>query len=170
MRCYRERKRERDAIKHSKIVDLPPECGDLGGQAKGQRSKVKDQISVHACCRHSDVFGHLEKWPTPPTISPSMFRHHFWCFPFLYIKNTKHNSEKNSVGCPIFLLFHFSKTVFFLFIFISAFVFCLFVFFPFSPPVTYILTKYTIFYNWTRLKDNIWFVQSDTRPAYPISN
>lgn len=147
MRCYRERKRERDAIKHSKIVDLPPECGDLGGQAKGQRSKVKDQISVHACCRHSDVFGHLEKWPTPPTISPSMFRHHFWCFPFLYIKNTKHNSEKNSVGCPIFLLFHFSKTVFFLFIFISAFVFCLFVFFPFSPPVTYILTKYTIFYN-----------------------
>lgn len=117
MRCYRERKRERDAIKHSKIVDLPPECGDLGGQAKGQRSKVKDQISVHACCRHSDVFGHLEKWPTPPTISPSMFRHHFWCFPFLYIKNTKHNSEKNSShfspfsffqNCFFFVHFHFN--------------------------------------------------------------
>lgn len=32
------------------------------------RPKVKAQISVHACCRHSDVFSHLKKWLTSPLL------------------------------------------------------------------------------------------------------
>lgn len=75
---------------------------------------VKAQISVHAWCRHSDVFSHREKWLSPPAPPPNIyyfvFRHHFWCFPFLYIKNTKHNSEKNSSGLSCFC--HVSKTFF----------------------------------------------------------
>lgn len=76
---------------------------------------VKAQISVHAWCRHSDVFSHQQKWlslPPPhlPIFIIFVFRHHFWCFPFLYIKNTKHNSEKNSIGLSCFC--HDSKTFF----------------------------------------------------------
>lgn len=105
----------RDAIKHSKIVSLLPEHGDPGGQAKGQRSDQR------ACVLQT--FRHVQpsrKMADPPAISP-VFRHHFWCFPFLYIKNTKHNSEKNSIG---FLIF--PKLFFFLFIFIETNFFFLF--------------------------------------------
>lgn len=101
---------------------------------------VKAQISVHAWCRHSGVFSHLEKWLTPlPAprlpifIYSFVFRHHFWCFPFLYIKNTKHNSEKNSVGRPRFFFFVISpKPFFFLARFHVSVCFCRFSFFFFN--------------------------------------
>lgn len=122
---------------------LLPEHRDLGGQVKGQRTDQR------ACVLQTFRRVRPSKETAgPPTFSPSVFRHHFWCFPFLFIKNTKHNSEKNSVGRPFFSIFFF-----FFFFFPHCFffscssstqhVFFFLFFFP-PPPVLHIDKVYNI--------------------------
>lgn len=93
--------------------------GGLGG-GDGPKSKSSDQRAcVLQTFRRVQPSRKMADLPTS-----FVFRHHFWCFPFLYIfiKNTKHNNEKKSFCYPVMV--HFATVFLF---FPCSFAFQLFV-------------------------------------------